>query len=213
MVKYIDIERLKDKYRDAFTPNEHITITEKIDGSNLSLYCENGEIKAASRRRELDYQNTLRGAWEFSQSLDKKIFNDLLGERYILFGEWLVKNKISYPADVMGQFYVFDLYDKEKGVYTPWFLTKAFANKLGLKTVPLFFDGEFTSWDEIYSYVGRTEMGATPCGEGIVIKSQDRLDNRRSETPQYVKIVSNEFSEVMKRRQPKEVSPEEQAAK
>ena len=33
MKKYVDIERLKDKYAMAFTPGEHITITEKIDGA------------------------------------------------------------------------------------------------------------------------------------------------------------------------------------
>ena len=123
------------------------------------------------------------------------------------------KNAISYPAEVMNQFYVFDIWDIEKGEYTPWSFTKFIADNLGFKTVPLFYDGKFTSWEDIYSYVGKTKLGATPCGEGVVIKSQDRLDNKFSGTPAYVKIVAKEFSEVHSSKPQKEINPEKLAAR
>lgn len=61
MVKYISIERLKDKYIMAFTKGEHITITEKIDGANASIaYDESTKtLRAFSRRQELNEKNTL----------------------------------------------------------------------------------------------------------------------------------------------------------
>lgn len=214
MKKYKDIERLKDKYAPAFKVGEHITITEKIDGANASIVVnEDGTLTACSRRNELNQNNTLQGFYDFVQTLDASIVSAALTSRYILFGEWLVKHTIRYPEDKMKQFYVFDVYDTETEQYMPWDFTKQIAEFIGLKTVPLFYDGSFISWEHIYSFVGKTEMGGEPTGEGVVIKSQDRLDNKFSGTPEYVKIVAKEFSEVHQSKPQKEIDPAKVAAK
>ena len=214
MKKYKDIERLKDKYAPAFKAGEHITITEKIDGANASIVVnEDGTLTACSRRNELNQNNTLQGFYDFVQTLDASIVSAALTSRYILFGEWLVKHTIRYPEDKMKQFYVFDVYDTETEQYMPWDFTKQIAEFIGLKIVPLFYDGPFISWEHIYSFVGKTEMGGEPTGEGIVIKSQDRLDNKFSGTPEYVKIVAKEFSEVHQSKPQKEIDPAKIAAK
>ena len=96
----------------------------------------------------------------------------------------------------MKQFYVFDVYNTETQEYMPWEITLQIAEFCGLKTVPLFYDGKFQSWEHVNTFLGKTDMEAEPTGEGIVIKSQDRLDNKSSKTPCYVKIVTKEFSEV-----------------
>lgn len=214
MRKYKDIERLKDKYAPAFKTGEHITLTEKIDGANASIVVnEDGTLTACSRRNELTPQNNLQGFYEYVQKLDTNIVSAVLTTRYILFGEWLVKHTIRYPEDKMRQFYVFDVYDTETEQYMPWEFTKQVAETIGLKTVPLFYDGPLISWEHIYSFVGKTEMGGEPTGEGVVIKSQDRLDNKFSGTPEYVKIVAKEFSEVHQSKPQKEIDPEKLAAK
>lgn len=211
--KYVDIERLKDKYAPAFKPGEHITITEKIDGANASIAVEEGKLVAFSRRQRLSISNTLQGFFDFVNTLDASVFEDVLGDRYIIFGEWLVKHTIKYPEEFMRKFYVFDVWDTKTEMYVPWFLTKAMAARLGLTTVPLFFDGAFTSWEDVYALVGKTHMGAEPSGEGVVIKSQDRLDNKFSGTPAYVKIVAKEFSEVHQSKPQKNIDPEKLAAR
>lgn len=212
--KYKDIERLKDKYAGGFTKGEHITITEKIDGANASIRCdEEGNVICFSRRNELTPFNTLQGFYEYVQAWDKTGIVNTLGTRYILFGEWLCKHSIRYPENRMKQFYVFDVWDTETEEYLPWERTRVFAGALGFKTVPLFFDGEFTTWEDVYAFVGKTEMDAEPSGEGIVIKSQDRLDNKSSRTPEYVKIVAKEFSEVHKSKEHKEIDTEALAAR
>lgn len=214
MKKYKDIERLKDKYAPAFKAGEHITITEKIDGANASIVVnEDGTLTACSRRNELDQNNTLQGFYDFVQTLDASIVSAALTSRYILFGEWLVKHTIRYPEDKMKQFYVFDVYDTETEQYMPWDFTKQITEFIGLKTVPLFYDGPFISWEHIYSFVGKTEMGGEPTGEGVVIKSQDRLDNKFSGTPEYVKIVAKEFSEVHQSKPQKDIDPAKVAAR
>ena len=210
--KYVDIERLKDKYALAFSKGEHITITEKCDGANASIGFEDGELSCFSRKQKLSPENTLRGFYTLVQTFDVEKYREVLGDRYIIFGEWLVSHTIKYPATRLSKFYVFDVWDTEVEQYVPWSVTKDFAAKLGLTTVPLFYDGPFVSWEHVQSFVGKTEMDAEPTGEGVVIKSQDRLDNKSSNTPPYVKIVAAKFSEVHQSK-PHEVDPEKLAAK
>ena len=214
--KYVDIERLKDKYAMAFKAGEHITVSEKIDGANASIRydAETGSLAAFSRRQRLTEDNNLQGFYAYVLTLDPVKWADVTSNgRFIVFGEWLVKHTIKYPDDLMRKFYVFDVWDTEAEQYVPWFLTYQIAQALGLKTVPIFYDGEFTSWEDLYALVGRTEMQAEPTGEGIVIKSQDRLDNKFSGTPAYVKIVAKEFSEVHQSKPQKEIDPAKIAAK
>lgn len=214
MKKYVDIERLKDKFAEAFKVGEHITITEKIDGANASIAVdEDGKLIAFSRRNELTPESNLQGFYEYVQSLDPTMISCVLGTRYIFFGEWLVKHTIKYPQEKMKQFYVFDVWDTEIEQYIPWEQTKQMAEFCGLKMVPIFYDGPFTSWEHVYSFVGKTEMGGEPTGEGVVIKSQDRLDNKFSGTPAYVKIVAKEFSEVHQSKPQKDIDPAKIAAR
>lgn len=214
MKKYVDIERLKDKFAEAFKVGEHITITEKIDGANASIAVgEDGKLIAFSRRNELTPESTLQGFYEYVQSLDPTMISCVLGSRYIFFGEWLVKHTIKYPQEKMKQFYVFDVWDTEIEQYIPWEQTKQMAEFCGLKMVPVFYDGPFISWEHVYSFVGKTEMGGEPTGEGVVIKSQDRLDNKFSGTPAYVKIVAKEFSEVHQSKPQKDIDPAKIAAR
>ncbi|MBR1555875.1 MAG: RNA ligase family protein [Oscillospiraceae bacterium] len=198
MKKYLKIERLKEEYEICFSVGDVITITEKIDGSNASIRydAETDTLLAFSRNQQLNSSNTLRGFWDFVHSLNPEQFRKVLGTRYILFGEWLLRHTVRYPESAYQKYYVFDLYDTETETYcTHEQMTKA-AEALGLRTVPLLYQGTFTSWDEIRKFVGITKMQASPCGEGIVIKLQKASPDRIPNMPEYLKIVAEQFSEV-----------------
>ena len=68
--KYMDIERLKDKYVDGFQPGDNIVVQEKIDGANFSIKYdeETDSVIAFSRKRTLELGNNLRGAWNGRRS-------------------------------------------------------------------------------------------------------------------------------------------------
>lgn len=218
MKKYLDIERCKQKYAETFNVGEKIVIQEKIDGSNASIRYdeESGTLKAFSRRLELNSENTLNGFWDYVQSLNTIAFKEVLGSRYIIFGEWMgAKHAIKYPEDVYGKFWMFDVWDTQTEQYLPYEETRAFYGRLiacgnkGKKFnfVPVFYVGKFESWEKAMELVGKTEVGAEPSGEGIVIKRQDYLDSKSSRLPFYVKIVSEQFSEVHKSRKQKAIDP------
>ena len=69
------------------------------------------------------------------------------------------------------------------------------AKELGLNFVPVFYKGEFQSWEHCLSFVGKTEMDGE-MGEGIVIKNQTKLNDPNGRTPFYIKIVSEKFQET-----------------
>lgn len=74
-----------------------------------------------------------------------------------------------------------------------------------------FYFGEFKDWEQLYKLVGKTTVGAEPCGEGIVIKNQSVLTDKTRRLPIYIKVVSEKFTEVHKDKPQKIVSPEELA--
>ena len=224
MKKYVDIERCKQKYAETFNVGEDIVIQEKIDGSNASIRYdeESGTLKAFSRRLELSADNTLNGFWDYVQTLNLDTFKEILGSRYIVFGEWMgAKHAIKYPENVYGKFWMFDVWDTQTEQYLPYEETRSFYDKLiacgnednKFNFVPVFYIGKFESWEKTSELVGRTEVGAEPTGEGIVIKRQNCLDSKSSRLPFYVKIVSEQFSEVHKSKKQRVIDPEAIAKK
>ena len=224
MKKYLDIERCKQKYAETFNVGEDIVIQEKIDGSNASIRYDEGSgtLKAFSRRLELNADNTLNGFWDYVQTLNLDTFKEILGSRYIVFGEWMgAKHAIKYPENVYGKFWMFDIWDTQTEQYLPYEETRSFYDKLiacdnegnKFNFVPVFYIGKFESWEKTSELVGRTEVGAEPTGEGIVIKRQNCLDSKSSRLPFYVKIVSEQFSEVHKSKKQKAIDPEAIAKK
>lgn len=194
--KYMDIERLKDKYIDGFQKGDDIVVQEKIDGANFSIRydIETDSIMAFSRKRVLDWNNNLRGAWEWSQKLDKELIKKVLGTNLIAFAEWLVPHTIVYPEDKCQNAYFYDVYDVELEKYLEQDKVEDIIRQLNLIYVPVFYKGEFESWNHLKQFVGRTDLGGES-GEGIVIKNMTRLNDPNTRLPFYTKIVTDNFVE------------------
>lgn len=194
---YIDIERLKEGYAKGFSVGDHIIIQEKLDGSTLAIRYDpdSDKIRAYSRKTELDHSNTLRGAFEWTQRLDKDKVKEVLGNHLILFAEWLQKHSVIYPEDKYGNAYCFDIFNTDTREWQSQDIVKQKVMELGLIYVPVFYDGIFVSWDHVRSFVGKTEMGGE-YGEGIVLKSQTNLNSKNTKLPFYVKIVGEKFRET-----------------
>lgn len=194
--KFMDIERLKDKYVDGFHKGDYIIVQEKIDGANFSIRYDAEEdiIAAFSRKNFLSYENNLRGALQWAQKLNKELVKEVLGTNLILFGEWLVPHTIVYPSDSYRKAYFYDVFDVETEQYLEQDRVKDIVNQLGLIYVPVFYEGEFISWEHLREFVGRTDLGGEN-GEGIVVKNMTRLNDPNTILPFYIKIVGDKFAE------------------
>lgn len=195
--KYMDIERLKPAFADGFEKGDIIVVQEKIDGANFSIRYDAEEncIRAYSRKKELDFKNNLRGAWNWSQTLDIELIKRVLGNNLILFAEWLVSHTVKYPDDRYNHAYCYDVYDVDAKAYLTQDKVEGIIKKLGLTYVPVFYVGEFISWEHIRGFVGKTELGGE-YGEGVVVKNQTKLNNPNTRLPFYTKIVCDAFCET-----------------
>ena len=147
-----------------------------------------------AEKKILDLGNNLRGAWEWSQKLDKKLVKEVLGTNLVLFGEWLVSHTIAYPDDRYQIAYFYDVWDTESERYLDQDKVEDIVKQLNLIYVPVFYKGTFESWDHLKQFVGRTDLGGEN-GEGIVVKNMTRLNDPNTRLPFYTKIVADKFAE------------------
>ena len=203
---YMDIQHLSTSFADGFEKGDHIIIQEKIDGANFSIRydSEDNTVKSFSRKNQLSLLNDLRGAWQWAEKLDVDLVKSVLGENLILFGEWLVSHTVKYPQDRYEKAYFYDVYDINHTSWLPQSKVKDIIEKLGLMYVPVLYDGEFTSWDDVRQYIGKTELGGD-YGEGIVVKNQTKLNSENNRFPFYAKLVGENFRETKHSGKPKVV--------
>lgn len=132
--KYQHIERFGTDEVDGIECGE-CYVFPKIDGTNSSLWVDDGEIKAGSRNRELSLDKDNAGFLEAikDDGRVKAFFAEYPTLR--LFGEWLVPHTLkTYRSDAWRRFYVFDVMDGEK--YLHYNQYKPMLEKHGLEFIP-----------------------------------------------------------------------------
>jgi len=195
--KYMDIQVWSEENSKGFQPGDFIVIQEKIDGANLSIRFnpERDSIASFGREDRLSLGNSMRGAWEWSQRLEKDTVKSILGDKLLLFGEWLCPHTILYPEERYQTAYFYDVWDLENQHYLHQDEVESIVNQLGLNYVPVLYKGKFISWDHVKSFIGQTALGGSQ-GEGVVVKNMTRLNDPEANFPFCLKIVGEAFKET-----------------
>lgn len=172
----------------------------KIDGTNSSIWLDNGELKGGSRKRVLSLENDNAGFYAYASQ--KKELIDYLNEHptHRLFGEWLVPHSLkTYRNDAWNRFYVFDVcIDKEDGglEYLPYEIYQPMLEAFNLDYIAplrILKNGNYESFIKCLEeniFLIKDGEGA---GEGIVIKNYDFYNKYGRQT--WAKIVTSEFKE------------------
>lgn len=136
---------------------KHVVLEEKIDGANsaISFTCD-GELRLQSRGhfltggyRERHYD--LLKQWAAVQQ--SKLY-DVLGSRYIMYGEWMyAKHSIYYDA-LPHYFMEFDVLDRENGKFLDTSSRHELLKEIPICHVPVLASGAFTSMEDILKYLG-----------------------------------------------------------
>ncbi len=186
--KYMDIAVWTKENSKGFQKGDKIVVQEKIDGANFSMRYneEKDTIVSFGREDRLSLGNSMRGAWEWSQRQDKEAIKRVLNSKLVLFGEWLCPHTVLYPEDKYQTAYFYDVLDLEEGKYLAQDKVEAIVKQLGFHYVPVLYQGEFESWEQVKVLVGTTAMGGTQ-GEGIVVKNMTALNNSEARFPTYLK--------------------------
>lgn len=173
----------------------------KLDGTNASLWMDNGVLRGGSRRREVSFEND-------NADFFNTVCND---ERYInyfnkypnhrLFGEWLVPHSLkTYRDDAWRKFYVFDVVigDEDSHQYLHYEDYKEGLDEFNIDYIPPIAIITNPSEENIYRCLEKTGQflikDGEGNGEGIVIKNYYFVNKYGRTT--WAKIVTNEFKEV-----------------
>lgn len=135
----------------------HIVIEEKVDGANTALsFNPEGELLLQSRGHYLTGGFRERHYNLFKQwaGIHRDAFFEVLGRRYILYGEWLyAKHSIFYDA-LPHYFMEFDILDRETGRFLDTASRRAITAKLPVCSVPVLAEGVFTRREDVLRHLG-----------------------------------------------------------
>lgn len=187
--KYFKIHRLGKEETDGILDTD-ITVQEKVDGANCSIFLQDGEVRCGTRTRVLPKDESFRGLTEFVA--ENKLLEPFLKNNptLILYGEWLVRHTITYPDDAYGKVYLFDIYDTTDDSWASQETVKNVASALGLQYPHVFANGRLTQ-EQIKEFVGTSAIA--PAGEGVVLKSKDFVNKFGDKV--YAKVVHEKFKE------------------
>lgn len=189
-VIYPKIHRLGSEENDGILIGT-VTIQEKVDGANTSIWKEIGDkpIHCGSRTQDVS-EKGFNGFCEYV-GIHRGI-NDFLTDHpnKRLFGEWLVRHTIDYNETSYKQFYLFDIMDEGGSLMCQDFVEDC-SKRYSIKMVEKFAVLENPTEEDILRFVGKTVLGNK--GEGVVIKNEGFINKFGNKV--YAKIVTQEFKE------------------
>ena len=138
---------------------KHVVLEEKIDGANSAVsFTEDGELRLQSRGhfltsgyRERHYD--LMKQWGV---VHKDRLYEVLGCRYIMYGEWMYAKHTIYYDQLPHYFMEFDVLDRETGKFLDTPSRHELLQNLPVSSVPVLATGTFSSIEEILKYLGES---------------------------------------------------------
>jgi hypothetical protein len=187
-------------------------IFEKIDGANASVWCEIDAnrkpwIYGGSRNHvicKIDPAMKETTVFDSLQGFSKYILDDknlvlfLLAYPFFrLYGEWLVKHTVVYDPKYTRKFHVFDVENRDTNRFLPYLQYRELIQEYEIPFIKPFDVLMNPTMESLEGYLGKTNYGGTPQGEGIVVKNYGFVNQYGREV--YAKLVTKEFSEMNKR--------------
>lgn len=122
----------------------HVAIEEKVDGANAGVsFSADAQLQLQSRGHFLTGGSREKHFNQLKQwaSAHEDALFDVLGTRYLMFGEWMfAKHSMFYDA-LPHMFLEFDVFDKEEGVFLSTARRRALLDPLPVVSVPVLFEG------------------------------------------------------------------------
>jgi RNA ligase (TIGR02306 family) len=173
-------------------------VTEKLDGSSMTVYKKDGVLGVCSRNLELlpSEDNTL---WKLARQYD---LENVLPDNFAVQGECFGSGVQGNPLKLTVQdFYVYNVWDITNQTYLGWDEMKEFCETRGLEMVPL-IDSNFVL-DEFYTKVpnlldmadGASYINESVKREGIVLRPvvEQDVEYKGSKMRFSFKAISNQY--------------------
>jgi RNA ligase len=141
----------------------HLAVEEKIDGANAAIRFVDGELRLQSRGHFLrggarERHFALLKTWAHRH---EPALRDRLGERYVLYGEWVhAKHTIFYDR-LPHYFMEFDVLDLEQEIFLDTPSRRRLLNGSPVVSVPVLAERSFEHKGELAALIGRSLYKST----------------------------------------------------
>jgi RNA ligase (TIGR02306 family) len=189
------VQNLKAELAEWFAEDLHWEVTEKLEGSSMTVYCIDGEVGVCSRNLDLK-RNPDNSLWRaaIKYDLEEKLKSG--GRNLAVQGE-LVGNGIQGNIYQMRDqdFLVYDIYDIDAGCYLTPFSRAAFVAEHKLNHCPILAYSAgltdtlgITNMEQVLKFAeGKSVMGMIGCErEGLVFKCHERSVSFKSISNKYL---------------------------
>jgi len=188
------IQNLKFELSEWLVDGSHWEVTEKLEGSSMTVYIRDGEVGVCSRNLDLK-PNLDNSLWRAANkyNLPAKLVG--IGRNIAIQGE-IVGNGVQGNIYQMRDqdFLVYDIYDIDAGCYFTPTERKAFVAEQGLNHCPVLAYSAnltdtlgITNMEQVLKFAeGKSVMGMIGCErEGLVFKCHEK--------PVSFKAISNKY--------------------
>ena len=197
LTKYQHIERLGNPEVEGLLDGR-VTIQTKMDGANLSVAYANDTGIIIASRNNIVYADEVT-FFNFNGAVDYILGHSgilTLARDFILRGEWLTRHSITYDAEHMKQFWVFDVQGRGTDKYFTPDEYIPLLEKHNIKFIPVLAELVNPTVEQLVPYTeGPDEFGARQ-KEGIVVKRYT-FKNKFGRV-RWGKLVSADFREKNK---------------
>ncbi len=178
---------------------KHLVVEEKMDGANCGIsFDDDGRLLLQSRGHFLtggprERQFDLLKSW--AQAHNGALF-DVLGRRYIAYGEWLYARHTVFYDSLPHFFIEFDVFDRDESVFLSAARRRVFWDGTKVLSAPVLHEGPIARISDLISLIGPSQLTAQSAGsrfmEGLYIKVEggDRVVDR-------YKFVRAEFAQAI----------------
>lgn len=132
--------------------NEYVVIEEKVDGANAAISFDNhGQLLLQSRGHYLTGGPRERHFNLFKQWAHSHYASlwDILGDRYILYGEWLYAKHTVFYDRLPHYFLEYDLLDRTTGNFLSTATRRKLLTGLAVVSVPVLLEGNLKSHKQL----------------------------------------------------------------
>lgn len=150
-----DDKHLGPKESTKFIADPSLIVEEKLDGTNVGIhFLPSGRMVLQCRGHEITEgmhpQYDLFKQWT---GVKRPALESILGNHYILYGEWLYAKHSVYYRSLPHYFFEFDIYDKKAGGFLSLDKRLELLEGTGVVTVPVIHRGPATS-DQLQELIG-----------------------------------------------------------
>ena len=138
----------------------YLVLEEKIDGANSAVsFTDDGELRLQSRGHFLTggYRERHYDLMKQWGAVHKERLYEVLGHRYIMYGEWMYAKHSIYYDQLPHYFMEFDVLDRETGKFLDTPSRHHLLADLPICSVPVLDTGVYHSVDEILRFLGNSK--------------------------------------------------------